>query len=274
MPAKKPEGNVALQFSYVTVSFDPDAFDVALRAHGVKLVHYRALQCPVGMIDRYDSRRVHEDHAGCSNGFLYRKAGTVTCLFTGNDNHRDQNDLGLLDGSTVQVTAPRTYDDSDEEVQIAVFDRLYLFEENVTVPHWQLVEAHVTGRDKLSFPVAKVTDLVDTHGKSYGVADYAVENGVVVWKGDRPGFDAEAGKGEVYSIRYLYRPFFYCARVLHQVRVAQVEDQLQRKAIRMPQSFVLQRENVFLKEEKDDRAPDPNSQRQVVSPRRGAYGPR
>jgi hypothetical protein len=249
-------------------------FDVAIRANGVKLVHYRAMKCPVGMVDRYDTRRIHEDHAGCSNGFLYTKAGTITCLFTGNGNRQNSSDLGLLDDSTVSVTAPRFYDDTEEDTQVAQYDRMYLDEEAITVPHWQLVETHATGRDKLSFPVVEVMDIVDTHGKRYSVNDYKIENGQIVWVGDRPGFDAIANKGEIYSIRYTYRPYWYVQRINHQVRVAQVETPLARKLIRMPQAFTLQREYVFEKEEKDDQAPDPNSPRQHKGPRDGSYGPR
>ena len=62
------ETNLAFQFAPISVSFDPDAFDDALRAQGVQYVHWRAMRCPVGLTDRYSERRVHDDHSGCSNG--------------------------------------------------------------------------------------------------------------------------------------------------------------------------------------------------------------
>ncbi len=266
--------NIPLRFSPTSVSFDAQAFDDALRAHGVKLVHFRAMRCPVGLVDRYDTRRPHEDHSGCSNGFIYTKAGTLTCIFTGNGNDTRQNDVGVLDGSTVQVTSPRMYDDTDEESQVANFDRFYLNEESITVPHWQLVEAHITGRDRLSFPVVKVVDVMDATGRRYNSSEYDVEDGQLVWKNGGPGYDAERERGVIYAIRFTYRPYWYVQRVVHQVRVAQVETLMKRSVQRMPQGFVLQRETVFEKEEKDDQAPDPSSPRQVKGPAAGTFGPR
>ncbi len=278
--SKRPENGV--QFSYpsgLAVSFDPSAFDDAIRSQGVQLVHYRAMKCPVGLIDRYDSRRPHDDHSGCSNGMIYTKAGTITCLFTGASEEMKQNDVGLLDGSTVQVTAPRFYDDSTEEVQIQYFDRLYLAEEAVTVPHFQLAEAHISGKEKLSFPVVKVMDIMDAAGRRYSPGDYSVGDGMIIWTGSGPGFDAERNKGIIFACRFTYRPYFYVSRVIHQVRVAQVDTALERITMRMPQQFLLSREYVFEKSDNDDEAQpdsgDPQEKaRQVRGPRSGSFGPR
>lgn len=260
------------------VSFDPLAFDDAVRSQGIEFVHWRAMRCPVGLIDQYDTRRPHDDHSGCSNGFLYTRAGKFTALFIGNAMNENQQDLGWLDGSTVQVTLPRYYDgDSQVPVQVAPFDRLYLSEEAVTVPHWQLVEAHASGFDKLSRPAVAVTDLVDNQNQRYGPGDFELVNGQVHWLSQKqPGQDADVGRGRIYSIRYTYRPYWYVNRVVHEVRVAQVDNPVtgERVAMRMPQAVWLQREYVAEKEEKDEQAPDPGSQRQVKGPRDGSFGPR
>jgi hypothetical protein len=276
MPPQKPSGTIPLQFSYQIVEFDPAEFDVAVRGAGVEFVHWRAMKCPVGMTDRDSVRRSHDDHSGCSNGFIYTLGGNITGLFTSNTANTDQGEIGLIDGSTVQVTTPRTYDDSDEEIMVAPFDRFYFADAlAVTVPHWQLVETHVSGRDRLSFAPAKIVDIVDTHGKRYGVTDYTTEKDQLVWIGERPGFDSTINKGEIYAIRYNYVPYYYVTRVLHQVRLARTETALESGMLtRMPQSFILQRERVFDKEEKDELAIDPQSPRQVMGPRKGSYGPR
>lgn len=261
------------------LSFDPQAFDDAIRSQGIQLVHHRAMRCPVGMIDQYDSRRPHDDHSGCSNGFIYSAAGTITCLFTGVTNELKQQDVGLQDGSTVQVTAPRYYDDEEgfegeEEVQIAPFDRLYLKQEAVTVPHWQLATAHITGREKLSFPLVSVIDVMDARGRRYSPGEYRIEDGQLVWTGQGPGLDPNSDKGTVFAIRYTYRPYFYVSRVMHQVRVAQVETMIERMVMRMPQSFLLSREYVYENEQKDETAVDPTSSRQMKAPATGRFGPR
>ncbi|SRR6266446_535724 len=278
--SKPVPNNSAFVFPQQALSFDPDAFDLAIESQGVELVHWRAMRCPVGMIDRYDSRRPCDDHQGCSNGFVYTVAGTVQALFTSVNNSRDSNDIGFLDGSTVQVTTPRFYDDNEhelgKEIFVVPFDRFYLKEEQVLVEHWQLVESHITGKDKLSFPVVSVVDIIDAKGKRYTEGEeFDLLNGQVVWKDSLgPGFDVDANKGVIYSIRYRYRPFWYVSRVNHQVRVGQIETIEERKLIRFPQSFQLQREQVFEKEQADKEAINAPSARQEKGPASGPFGPR
>jgi hypothetical protein len=255
------------------VAFDADAFDTSIRSQGVPFTHWRAMRCPVGLVDRYDDRRPHDDHSGCSNGFIYTNAGTVTALFVNSGSKADQQDIGVLDGSTVQVTLPRFYDDTDEEVQVVNYDRFYV-PDTILVPTWQLVETSPLGRDKLSFPAIGVVDLMDSTGKRYASTDFSIQNGQIVWvNGAGPGYDLEQGKGIIYSIRYTYRPYFYVQRMIHQVRIAQVETLLERSVMRMPQEVVLQREYIAEKEDNDDRAP-PGSGRQVKGPRDGIFPPR
>lgn len=258
------------------VSFDVRAFDEAVSSQGVRLVHFRAMRCPVGLVDRFDTRRPEHDHGGCSNGFIYTTAGDLTALFTGNSHAKEAHDVGFLDGSTVQVTCQRFYDGTTTPVHIAPFDRIYLAEENVVVPTWQLFEAHITGREKLQFPVVAVQDLMDSDGRIFkeGV-DFEVEGGFIVWKGtNRPRYDAARKKGQICAIRYLYRPYWYVKQILHEVRVTQAEDLVtgERMVQRMPQAFVLQREYVFEKDESTK--PEDGNPRQQPAPRDGSFGPR
>ena len=62
------------------VNLDPDAFDDAIRSQGLTFVHYRAMKCPIGVVDADDERHPHGDHGGCSNGFLYKVVGPLTCV--------------------------------------------------------------------------------------------------------------------------------------------------------------------------------------------------
>lgn len=270
-----PSGDAVLQ--------DPDAFDEFLHTHGVQMIHYRALPCPVGQIDPDDQRHPYEDHENCSNGHIHILAGTVTCSFLGNIKDSNLTDLGRMDGSTVQVTFPRYYTQEDVNaalvpVQPYPLDRMYLKEESITVPHTQLFAAHITGVDRLNFPVIKVMDLVDNQGKRYTQdVDFAIRNGQLKWLGtNRPGVDAKTGKGRVCSIRYTYRPFWLIRNLIHEVRVGQVEDEFtgEKKVVRFPQAMVLQREYVFLQERADKLARNPNSLRQQHGPESGSLGPR
>lgn len=281
MSKKFPLNPFPMQFPpEQAVSFDLEAFDTAIVSQGVTLVHYRAMACPIGMIDPHDVRKPHEDHGGCSNGFLYTQAGCVTALFTGNSHQNQQADPGIMQNANVYVTFPRFYDPcgegdaSQKPVEIAVFDRVYLKEEAITVQYWERFESHVTGKNRLSFPICCVLDLVDSTGRRYGSGDFTVEAGQLVFA--KPPFDAESGKGLVCSIRYSYRPFWYIMQFQHEVRVTQRENPFtgERQVFKMPQAVLLQREFVFHNEQKDDQAPNPSSARQVLGPRDGTFGPR
>ena len=84
------------------VSLDPTSFSSTITQHGIRLAHHRAFRCPVGLVDLGDNRRPHDDHSGCDNGSHHVRVGELVCRFTGNSEAFRQNDVGYLDGSTVQ----------------------------------------------------------------------------------------------------------------------------------------------------------------------------
>lgn len=262
----------------ISSAFDIEAFDEAIQSHGVRFVHYRGMRNPVGLTDRFDSRRTEDDHSGASNGLIYTKAGCIAALFTGNSKDIRAMEAGMLDAGTAQITVARNYVETTEPIYLHPMDRLYLEEESVLVTHQQLVESHETGDDRLRFPAVQVLDLVDSRNIRYTQnVEFKVEDGRIHWcSPNRPGIDPVTGKGRVYAVRYLMRPFWYVDRMLHEVRVAQFEHPLtgSRGTARMPQSAIIQREYVYQNEDKDDQAPNPASPRQVNGPRSGGFGPR
>lgn len=271
---------LAPQLPNVLVTLDLDAFDNFIRGQGVKLRHYRAMKCPVGMIDMYDTRHPHEDHPGCSNGFIYELAGIVTCQFTSNSDKNRQQDMGQVDGSTVQASAPRFYDDNPTlPVHIVPFDRFYLDEDNITVVNWQIFEHNLSGVDKMRFPVEEVESLIDSSGDKYYQNDhFTLDKGVLVWdkRAKNPGYDLTQEKGTICSIRYKYRPYWYVSSLNHEIRVAQ-QQQLDgsRKIQRTGQAFTLQREYVFESKQKDPESDvNINDLRSSVGPRDASFGPR
>ncbi len=275
--AKSPETSYPMIFPSQAVSFDPEAFDELIRTQGVQLIHWRSMRCPVGMVDPDDVlRRPHEHHQDCSNGFVYTLAGTVTAGFQGNSSQAQFIDAGQLDGSTVQIVLPRFYDDKpDIEVAVVQFDRMYLKEEAITVVDWHTFAHNISGIDKLQFPVVHVTDLMDSHGNLYREdVDFEVRGGKLHWGSRRPGVDPKTQKGVVCSARYSYRPFWYVKSLMHEVRVAQIEDEFGGRSVhRMPQAALLQRERFFEKEQNDPEAPN-SSGRQHAGPGSGTFGPR
>lgn len=258
------------------VTFDLEAFDEAIRSQGVSYIHWRAMRCPAGISDLTDNyRRPHPDHEGCSNGFMYRKAGRVTCLATGNSKDPQIVDAGVIEGSQVQVTLPRFYDDNKKPVYVAPYDRMFLDDPRIVVPNWQLFQTNITGRDKLNFPVSFVEHLIDNQLQEYVEGtDFQVIGGRVHWLpgGRQPGIDPETGKGRVCTVWYLYQPYWYIKSLGHEVRVTQAEDIYgDRQIQRMPHSVTLQRENVFEKEDRDPDARNVDFSRQVAEPDRGSF---
>src|SRR6266700_2034412 len=155
-------------------------------------------------------------------------------------------DAGLLDGSVVTVTFPRFYDDNpDKEVSVMVYDRFFLKDVNATSANTQRFEFHPIGRQKLTYRPTSIVYVVDSTGKVYSMADYTIQNGQLVWtSNNRPNFDPEINKGAVVAIRYKYQPYFYCTRLIHEVRIGQQEVDFEtggRKSIRLPYEALLAR---------------------------------
>jgi hypothetical protein len=286
------------------VNFDPDAFDDAIRTQGLTFVHWRALKCPIGVVDADDERHPHGDHGDCSNGFLYRVVGPVTCVPSGNNNNPQVQDLGVVNQVNMQVTAPRFYDmlatdGSRMPVYLAPYDRMYLAEETITVVQWEEREACGGPTDKLDYPVVVVEELVDSLGRDLlPGADYTVRDGLLTWVpgGRQPVKNPEAGTGGIFSIRYRYRPYWYVKDLPHEIRVTNLEDPLTgiRRTERMQEQAILQREYVFENQANDPAAkdlqeeqaitPQPENSiskalgqsnlRHILAPRKGGFGPR
>lgn len=256
------------------IGFDPAAFDAALRGNGVLMEHYRAIRCPIGVTDIFDPR-THTNHSQCSNGFIYKHAGDVKVFFNGNSTSTRLQVMGLMDGSTVQVTVPRNYDSNGAEFMVQIYDRLFLKELATTSVNTQLIESHITGVDRLQYKAVEVEHLIDSHGSEYSFGDFEIQDGNIVWSGSkRPPYDPKTSKGTTYSIRYRYTPFWYVDRLMHEVRVARVMKFPQQEIVleRMPHGLMLKREYLFENEERVRNTP--TSDRDQPSPRSGSFGSR
>lgn len=272
----KFDRNVQLDLPSIGPAVDSVAFEEAIRSNGLKLVHYSALKCPVGLVALGDSRRPDHDHEGCSNGFIYTKTGCISALFQGNNNSAQSKDVGLVDGGTAVATFATAYNELDLSFYPSVYDRFYI-EDCVPVATWEMFQTNLTGRDRTLFPIHEVVYLMDSDGRRYTVgSDFNIVNGAIVWIGsNRPGLNVNTGQGVICSIRYLYRPYWYAESFTHEIRIAQtVNFDGTRTAKRMPQQLVLKREYFFRNEQKDDEAKDATSLRQNLSPQDGSFGPR
>lgn len=100
------------------------------------------------------------------------------------------------------------------------------------------------------FPIVQMdAPLIDSRGIRYAQgSDYDIDcNGNLVWLtgGNNPGIDPDTGAGRTYSIRYLYRAFYYVHRILREVRVTEVTEGSVRRPERMAYFIEIIREYLF-----------------------------
>jgi hypothetical protein len=246
----------SIQFpAAVSVTFDLEAFNEAIAAHGLKFVHYRAMRNPVGLIDKYDARRPNPDIPTSINGMYHTRAGVVAALCLGNTKETKASDAGIVDSSTAQFTPLSYYEDTGKRVFLSTYDRLMLEEESVLVTRHELMEASPTGVDRPKFPAVEVLDCVDSKNIRYNQCDdfEITQDGLIAWRDRRPGQEVDTGKGVVYAIRYVYRPYWIVARMIHEIRMVQQEDFMtgKRTVVQAPQSALIHREYYFESEAAD-----------------------
>lgn len=258
------------------VSFDRDAFMHAIRSHGIAMEHYRAIPDPTGMASKGDNHAVMTASVRSnSDGFIYELAGTLRGLFTANSTNESQTAEGAIAFSSAYMTPPDCYEgDGKQPVLLAPYDRLYLKDIEDRVVARQYVEATTTGIDKLQYPATCVEYLRDANGVRYheGTDFEITKEGHIKWLGqNRPGWNIKVGRGTVYAIRYRYTPFFVVARMMHEIRVANITDPatLERRVERMPYQVQVVRENVFYDTNIDPNRPVPPDERFAEAPSPG-----
>lgn len=256
--------------------FEANAFDRAIQAHGLTVEIHRCLPCPGGNTTRYDARRPHEDHLGCQGSFLYRLAGSCRAIFWGNSTNRRPQEPGIVAQSSGSVTFERFYSggpSKGQPVRVTQYDRLYLLDASVLVENWQKVDHRADGVDRLEYPAEQVLLLVTASGRQFGPGDFVLRQGRIEWGGPNRPLVGPDGRGEVYSVRYLYRPYWYVSGQHHDLRFFTVAAGDGVAVTAVHQSVSVQREYFYFTEDRDQEAPA--SRRQVSEPEDPPqFGPR
>lgn len=251
---------------------DVEIFDRQVRAHGTKFVHFTVIPCPVGRVDLHDQQRPHDDHEGCSNGMIYTRAGSCKALFLGNSHSKERRVEGTLSSARGNVTFPRTYDEGGD-VHLMPFDRLYLDDEGIVVPDWDMIRHAPAGLDRLMRPATKVIDCVDHRGVRWKEnQDFTLRQGRIAWSPGRgPIGDPMTGRPAILTVRYLYRPYFYISHLEHEIRIGQErDDQGKLQTVRMQQCASVIREYVHEgSAQRDAQAKTNEPARQAAPPQEG-----
>lgn len=269
--AKSPVSPLSLPYEKVTL--DRISLENFTKDSGPIFVHYKATPCPIGQVEKESIRSPHAEHSECSNGFIYEKAGEFSGPFTSNAASLQLTDIGLVDGSTSIVTLPRFYNDTQEQIYINPYDRLYIKDNVVLSVFAEKIESSISGVDRATFPIERVESVIDNKGKKYSQdIHFNLVNGNIVWLSDnRPGYDVSLGKGTLYSVRYLYIPFYYVSRLLHEIRIiafADLDGNI--KYDRGPYQIAIVREKFFAKQQNVE-GQEP-TQSTVVAPGYGLFG--
>jgi hypothetical protein len=243
---------------FIQESFNLRQLEVSLSAGlGCDFKHYAAMPSPIGKNDRGDLRRSEGVDTITSNGMLYTCMGTFTATLTDNVREQKAGTSGPLDPSEGRLVMPRFYNANGgfangDVIYLAPGDRLYFGDPQADcrVANYQFMD-YIPGVDNVPmFPIICLqAPLVDSRNITYNIGlDYEVTaEGNIRWLpgGSNPGIDPSTGKGRIYSIRYLYKAFYYVTALIKEVRITNVTFNGVRSAQRMPMFAAVMREYMF-----------------------------
>lgn len=268
MSNRKPNGiqidTIDRNLEFVQESFDLDRLDNFVTGLGVEYLHYKAMPSPIGQNDRGDYRRNDGVDTITSNGMIYRCSGKFTATMTDNSRDRKRGEAGVLDPSESKLVMPRFYNVNGladgKRIYLSPGDRIYVADPlaDVLVSNPQKMDYEPGVENIPMFPIVEMEmPLIDSRNIEYILnVDYSINSsGNIVWLpgGKNPGIDPETGRGRVYSIRYLYRSYWYITILLKEVRVTNVTTNGERAPERMPYHAIAVREYVYHNQNKGDK---------------------
>lgn len=247
----------------VQESFDLKRLEAFVTGLGVDFIHYRAMPSPIGKNDRGDLRRNDGVDTITSNGMIYRAGGMFTATMTDNNREQKRSQSGVLDPSEARLVMPRFYNKAEvadgDRIYLMPGDRLYIADPaaDVLVANSQEMNYQEDVDNEPMFPIISLQDrILDSRNIEYiqGV-DFAItEKGNIRWLpgGNNPGIDPNTSKGRLYSIRYLYKAFYYVVALPKEVRVTNVTTGGVRSPERMPMHAIVVREYIFHQRNRGD----------------------
>lgn len=249
---------------FVQESFDLARLDAFAQSLGVQFCHYKAMVSPIGKKDRGDYRRSDGVDTVTSNGMIYRCAGKFTATMTDNSRSQKRGDSGILDASEGRLVMPRFYDveatdNEPKRIYMAPGDRIYVSNPttDVKVSNYHEMDYEPNIDNEAMYPICELEGpILDSRNIEYiqGVDFSVTETGNIRWLtgGRNPGIDPDTQKGRIYSIRYLYKAYWYIVTLPKEVRVTGVTNNGFRDAERMPYHAICVREYVYHNKNRGD----------------------
>jgi hypothetical protein len=270
MSDKKPTGiqvdTINRYSPFVQQSLDLKKQDQFVTGAAVEYIHYKALPSPLGQKDRGDYRRSDGVDTITSNGMIYKCAGKFSATMTDNNRGSRQSDSGESDFAQGRLVLPRFYNTGDQgeqsngdRIYLAPGDRIYAGDPNVDdlVSNYHKMDYEQEIDNVPMFPIVKLeVPIIDSQNIEYicGVDYQITPSGNIRWiaGGRNPGIDPDTGKGRVYSIRYLYRAYWYVLNLPKEVRITGVTNGNVRTPERMPMLANIVREYIYHNQNKGD----------------------
>jgi len=264
MSDKKPTGlqvdTINRYSPFVQQSFDLKKQDQFVTGSAVEYIHYKAIPSPIGLKDRGDYRRSDGVDTITSNGMIYKCAGRFSATMVDNSRSEVGTDSGLADSSQSRLVLPRFYNDpanldeqsNGDRIYLSPGDRVYVanLEANVSVSNFQKMDYEAGVDNVAMFPIQEMEiPILDSRNIEYNCGvDYQItQTGNIRWiaGAKNPGIDPDTGKGRVYSIRYLYRAYWYILSLPKEVRITGVTTGGVRVPERMAYNAVCVREFLY-----------------------------
>jgi hypothetical protein len=268
---------------FVQESFDLNRLDGFVASLGVDMAHYKAQPSPIGKNDRGDYRRSDGVDTISSNGQIYIKAGVFTAAVTDNSRNRKSAPEGNVNPAEARLVMQRFYNngqgqDNGNRVRLMPGDRLYFNDPQADclVTNAQMLDYQpdISTGDEPTFPIVQMDGvIVDSRNMTYSCGvDFQINSfGNIAWlpTGRNPGIDPNTGKGRVYSIRYLYKAYYYVMALPKEIRITNVTVGGVRAPQRMPMHAIIMREYLFHNQARGDKL----NQNKPLDPQRAGAAP-
>jgi len=244
-------------------SFDLNRLDIFVTSLGVDFMHYKAMPSTIGQSDIGDYRRSDGVDTITSNGMLYQFGGIFTATIVDNQRQENRNDGGIYDPSQSRLIMPRFYNNAvladGPRIYLAPGDRVYIADPNADtqVANYEKMEFNPNFDNITMFPISTIDgNIIDSKNQTYqpNIDFIITASGNIKWlsNGNNPGINPETGRGNIYSVRYLYRAFWYVTTILKEVRITNITAGNIRSPQRMPFEAIVTREYLYHNKNKGD----------------------
>lgn len=222
-------------------------FDDLIKNRGILFTHTHALPCPNV---RDINEAVHDENCqleGCENGTLQVMPKQVWGYFNNDTLDKLFEVQGEYNQNVAVITFAAKYTDGSE-CDMHMFDKLEMCAD-YSNRMYELVECNPTGVDRLRHKIVSVEWLQTASGRVYKQGEhFEVEGARIKWlTNDRPTYNQQLGRGEVFSISYFIKPTYYVHHIMKEIRGTQEYNQVtgEKIAVRLPQHVLVTRQLAY-----------------------------